>query len=78
MGLPRFNSVPPESESDTLTAEAVAVQTIEANPDLAEKYAAGDMAVLPTLQDKALAIAGGRLNAQEVKDTLMRKLGANY
>lgn len=70
--------MPSESESDTLTAEAVAVQVIQENADLAGKYAAGDMTVLPALQEKALKIAGGRLKASELENTLVRKLGASY
>ena len=73
-----MNIVPPESESDTLTAEAVAVQVIQENTDLAGKYAAGDMTVLAALQEKALKIAGGRLDSTELENTLLRKLGANY
>ena len=70
--------MPPESDSDTLTAESVAVQVIEENQELAKKYASGDMAVLSILQEKAAKLAAGRLNEQTVKDTLMRKLGASY
>ena len=70
--------MPPESESDTLTSEAVAVQVIQENADLAGKYAAGDMTVLNALQEKALKIAAGRLKPQELQNTLMRKLGASY
>lgn len=74
----RFNGVPPEPESETMTAEAIAIQTITENAELAKQYAGGDLAVLSTLEEKALAIAAGRLDSQEVKDTLMRKLGASY
>ena len=70
--------MPPESHSDTVTAESLAVQVIEENQDLAGKYAAGDMTVLNTLQEKALKLAAGRVKEPELKDTLMRKLGASY
>ena len=70
--------MPPEPESDTLTAESIAVQVIQENADLAGKYAAGDMTVLPALQEKALAIAAGRVKPQELENTLVRKLGASY
>ena len=70
--------MPPESHSDTVTAESLAVQIIEENQELAGKYAAGDMTVLNTLQEKALRLAAGRVKELELKDTLMRKLGASY
>ena len=70
--------MPPESNSDTLTAEAIAVQVIEENADLAKKYASGDLAVLNMLQEKALKLAAGKVKESELKDTLMRKLGASY
>ena len=35
------------------------------------------MTVLSTLQDKAVQLAAGRVKEQEMKDTLMRKLGAS-
>ena len=69
--------MPSESHSDTVTAESLAVQIIEENQDLAGKYAAGDMTVLNTLQEKALKLAAGRVKEPELKDTLMRKLGAS-
>jgi Asp-tRNA(Asn)/Glu-tRNA(Gln) amidotransferase B subunit len=69
--------VPPESESDTLTAEALAVQVIEENPDAAKKYAGGDLAALGVLREKAVALAAGRINEKELENTLMRKLGAS-
>ncbi len=74
----RLINVPSEPESDILTAESVAVQVIQENSDLAGKYAAGDLAVLSTLQEKALQIAAGRVKPAELENTLMRKLGASY
>ena len=68
----------PESNSDTVTAESLAVQVIEENQDLAKKYAAGDITVLNVLQEKALKLAAGRVKEPELKDPLMRKLGASY
>ena len=70
--------MPPESDSDTLTAESVAVQTIEENQELAKQYASGDLTVFSVLQEKAVKLAAGRLDEQTVRDTLMRKLGASY
>ena len=70
--------MPPESDSDTLTAESVALQTIEENQELAKQYASGDLAVFSVLQEKAVQLAAGHLNEQTVRDTLMRKLGASY
>ena len=70
--------MPPESDSDTLTAETVALQVIQENQELARKYAAGDMTVLGTLEEKAAKLAAGRISEQTVKDTLVRKLGASY
>ena len=72
-----MNNVPSEPESDTMTAESVAVQVIQENADLAQKYAAGDMAALGALREKALGIARGRLQPQELENTLVRKLGAS-
>ena len=69
--------MPPEPESDTLTAESVALQTIEENQDLARKYATGDLTVFSELQEKAIRLAAGRLNEGTVRDTLQRKLGAS-
>lgn len=66
-----------EHHSDTLTAESVAVQTIQENQDLANKYAAGDLTVFSVLQEKAVKLAAGRLDEQSVRDTLQRKLGAS-
>ncbi len=74
----RIRGVPPESQSDTVTAESLAVQVIEENADLAKRYASGDLSVLNTLQEKALQLAAGRVKEPELKDTLMRKLGASY
>lgn len=70
--------MPPEPESDTLTADSIAIQVIQNHADLAQKYAAGDMTVLPALQEKALEIAAGRVKPQELENTLVRKLGASY
>ena len=70
--------MPPETDSDTVTSEALAVQVIEENTELAKQYAGGDLGVLSILQDKALQLAAGRVNEQTLKDTLMRKLGASY
>ena len=70
--------MPPEPESDTITADSIAMQIITDNQDLARQFATGDLTVLGTLQDKALALAAGRLNEHDVKDTLERKLGASY
>ncbi len=69
--------MPPEPDSDTLTAESVALQTIEENQDLARQYATGDLTVFSTLQEKAIKLAAGRLDEQAVRDTLQRKLGAS-
>lgn len=69
--------MPPEPDSDTLTAESIAVQVIQENPELAKKYAAGDMTVFGVLQEKAVKLGAGRISEQAVKDTLMRKLGAS-
>ena len=73
----RFQSVPPEHQSDTLTPESIATEVLHENIELAKQYAGGDMTVLSVLQAKALALAAGRVNEHEVKDTLMRKLGAS-
>ena len=77
-GAARLKGVPPESDSDTLTADSIATQVITENQDLARQFATGYLTVVGTLQDKALALAAGRLNEHEVKDTLERKLGASY
>ena len=77
-GSARLKGVPPEPESDTITADSIAMQIITDNQDLARQFATGDLTVLGTLQDKALALAAGRLNEHDVKDTLERKLGASY
>ena len=69
--------MPPETESDTVTAEALAVQVIEQNTELARSYAGGDLGALSVLQDKAVQLAAGRVNEQTLNDTLMRKLGAS-
>ncbi len=69
--------MPPEPESDTITADSIATQVITENADLAKQFATGDLTVLGQLQDKALALAAGRLNEHEVKDTLERRLGAS-
>ena len=73
----RFLSVPPETESDTITPESIAIQVVQENVELAQRYAGGDMSALSPLQDKALALAAGRLDEQAVVDTLQRKLGAS-
>ena len=70
--------MPPEPDSDILTPEALAIQIIDQHPELAKKYAGGDMSALGTLEEKALALGAGRLSEQEIKETLMRKLGASY
>ncbi len=69
-------NVLPESESDTMTPESIAIQVITENQELTKKYAGGDMAVLSILQAKALELAAGRVNEAALKDTVMRKLGA--
>ncbi len=69
--------MPPETQSDTLTPESIAIQVLEENLELSKQYASGDIAVLSTLEAKALALAAGRVDAQAVRDTLMRKLGAS-
>ena len=69
--------MPPETNSDTSNPESIAIQVLEENSDLAQKYAGGDMAVLSALQAKAVALAAGRFPDQEVQNTLMRKLGAS-
>lgn len=68
--------VTPESESDTLTPEALAVQVITENPELTKKYAGGDLAALSLLQAQALELAAGRVSEAAMKETLLRKLGA--
>ena len=68
--------VTPESESDTMTPESLAIQVITENPELTRKYASGDLAVLSHLQAKALELSAGRVNEAVLRDTLMRKLGA--
>ena len=70
--------MPPETDSNTLDADAIATQVIQENQELAGQYAAGDMAAFPTLQEKALALAAGRVDEHEVSDTLQRRLGASY
>ena len=60
-----------------MTAESLAIQIIEENQDLAQKYAGGDFSVLGTLEEKATQLAAGRVNADEMKNTLVRKLGAS-
>ena len=69
--------MPPEPESDTLTADSVALQIIQENQDLARQYASGDLTVFSALQEKAVSLAAGRLDEQTVRDTLQRKLGAS-
>ena len=69
--------MPPEADSDTVTPEALAMQVIKENTELAESYAGGDLGALSVLQDKAVQLAAGRVNEQSLKDTLMRKLGAS-
>ncbi len=64
------------TDSETLTPESIAVQTIQDHPDLVKKYAAGDLSVLGTLQERAQKLAAGRVSEKEVKETLLRKLGA--
>ena len=66
-----------ESESDTLTPEALAIQVITENPELTKKYSTGDLGVLSVLQAKAAQLSGGRVNEAALRDTLMRKLGAS-
>ena len=73
----RFQSVTPEIDSNSLNADSIATQVIQDNQELAKQYASGDMAVLSTLQQMALALAAGRVSEHEVKDTLMRRLGAS-
>ena len=69
--------MPPDTDSDTLTSEALAMQVIEENTELAKQYAGGDLGALSMLQDKAVKLAAGRVNEQTLQDTLMRKLGAS-
>ena len=69
--------MPPETDSDTLTAESLAMQIIGQNPDLAKQYAGGDLGALSVLEGKAVQLAAGRIDEQTVKNTLMRKLGAS-
>ena len=69
--------MPPETDSDTLSPDSIATQVIQENQALAREYAGGDMAVLSVLQDKARLLSAGRVPEQELKDTLMRKLGAS-
>ena len=70
--------MPSESEADTVTADSIAIQVIQENADLSQKYAGGDMSVFDALQKKAQALAAGRVSEHELKDTLVRKLGASY
>jgi hypothetical protein len=67
----------PEPDSGVLTPEALAIQIIENSQELAKKYASGDLSALGALEQKALALGAGRLSEKEIKDTLMRKLGAS-
>ena len=67
----------PESESDTLTAESIAMQVIQNNPESAKKYASGDLTMLGLLQEKAVKLAAGRISEHSVKETLLRKLSAS-
>ena len=60
-----------------MTPESVALQVITENQELARQFATGDLTVLGQLQDKALALAAGRLDEHQVRDTLERKLGAS-
>ena len=69
--------VPPETNSDTITPDALVTQVIEQNTELAKSYAGGDLGALSVLQDKAVKLAAGRVNEQTLQDTLMRKLGAS-
>ncbi len=75
--LHHSSRVPSDSENETVTAEAVAMQVISENQETVRKYSAGDLAVLSILQEKALHAAKGRLSEHELRDTLMRKLGAS-
>jgi hypothetical protein len=66
----------PEVESNTLTAEALAIQILSENEALAKKYACGDLAAMELLQEKARRLSSGRLNEESVKAVLLSKLGA--
>ena len=70
--------MPPEPHSDTVTAESLALQVINENQELANQYAAGDITVLDSLMERAARLAAGRVSEHEMKDTLVRKLGASY
>ena len=76
-GLHETGPVATDSDNETVTAEAVAMQVINENPETVRRYSTGDLSVLSVLQEKALQAAKGRLGEQELRDTLMRKLGAS-
>jgi hypothetical protein len=66
-----------DNESETMTPESIAIQVITENPELTQKYAQGDLAVLTVLEAKALDLAKGRVREHVLRDTLLRKLGAS-
>ncbi len=68
----------PETESDTVTPDALAIQVVEENQELAAAYAGGDVTALSALQERALKLGAGRVSEHALKDSLMRKLGASY
>ncbi len=73
---PDTSGMQPEVESNTLTAEALAIQVLSENEDLAKKYAGGDLAALELLQEKARRLSSGRAPEEAVREVLLRKLGA--
>jgi Asp-tRNA(Asn)/Glu-tRNA(Gln) amidotransferase B subunit len=73
----RIGIVRGDSNSDTVTAESVATQVIKENPELARQYSTGDLTALSSLQEKAVGLSAGRVDAHELHDTLTRKLSGS-
>ena len=67
----------PETQSETLTPESIAVQVMEEHPHLLKRYSGGDLAALPLLQQEAAKLAAGRIDEKTLADTILRKLGAS-
>lgn len=67
----------PETQSQTLTPESIAVQVMEEHPRLLERYAGGDLAALTLLEQEATKLAAGRVDEKTLADTILRKLGAS-
>ncbi len=69
--------MPPELNSDAVTPEALVIQVLQENQDLATQFAGGDPAALNALEQKVVQLGAGRLSEHELKDTLMRTLGGS-